>query len=182
MIRLIAIGLCAVASIQCLCEIYVFWLYRQASRKNIATSQPDTILILGARPHSTHLQRRLVRAAAAHRLFPNARMVLSGNERLGEVSAMQSGLQTLGVAGPFVLELVSTTTFENLRLSKPHLGKITLIVTNDFHLPRAIALGSALGIPLFPFAFEDSEPKPSLPGWFRERLAVLKAAVTLLFP
>jgi len=125
---------------------------------------PGTVLILGAglrgREVGPLLRRRVQRGAEVWRdalaQRPDARIVVSGGQGADEVrseaSAMAEHLERqLGVpAAAIDLEDASTTTRENLRLSRPLVtapGRAPLaVVTSEYHAYRTAGLLAEAGI------------------------------------
>ncbi|GEK78723.1 hypothetical protein ABA31_00740 [Agrococcus baldri] len=132
-------------------------------RRGGAAAAAGTILILGAglrgREVGPLLRRRVERGAQLWRASlparPGARIVVAGGQGPDEVrteaSAMAEHLvRQLGVPGDRIdLEEASTTTRENLELSRPFLaaGRAPLaVVTSEYHAYRAAVLLARLGI------------------------------------
>ena len=118
----------------------------------------DAIIILGARVNedgmpSGSLNERISAAADYLRRNPDTIAVASGgqgeDEPMSEAECIRSRLILLGIAPDrILLEDASTSTKENLANSfamlegrASHVG----IVTNDFHIYRALCTGRALG-------------------------------------
>lgn len=106
---------------------------------------------------------RVTAVAGLSRLFPEARIILSGGiaheahgNSLSEAEGARRLLVDLGVpAGRIVLEDKSRTTFENaeqsLRLANPLPGDSWLLVTSAFNMPRAVASFRGVGFSVIPF-------------------------------
>lgn len=146
--------------------------------------QPLThILVLGANGdgHSVVNRERAEKALQAKARYPNAQIIVSGNELArGEVTAL---LQNLGShADGVIKEELSTTTWENIELSKTHLDPDAnvLLVTSDFHTPRALAVARLLGLqataPQHPIVEQRK-----VGWWTRERFAVAIFVVGFLY-
>ncbi len=118
------------------------------------------MLILGAglrgRDVGPLLRRRVQRGAevwrAAAAARPDARIVVSGGQGADEVrteaSAMAEHLERhLGVpASAIDLEEASTTTRENLRLSRPLVRAPLAVVTSEYHAYRTAGLLAEAGM------------------------------------
>ena len=116
------------------------------------------LIVLGAQVRadgtpSGSLRRRLESALAYLRAHPRTRAIVSGgqgpNEPCSEAHAMRAWLLDRGIAADRVLaEAQSTTTAETLsrtgRLIDPARERVG-IVTNDFHLYRALAIARHAG-------------------------------------
>lgn len=118
------------------------------------------IVILGAAVHaggvaSPTLRQRIAAGAAVAREHPEARVVVSGG--LGryppsEAEVMCRDLEALGIPrSRILLEDRSTSTQENATYSIAKMRENGLVraivVTDSYHLPRAVLTFRALGIP-----------------------------------
>ncbi|QTD47142.1 YdcF family protein [Ottowia testudinis] len=126
-----------------------------------ATAPPHAIVVLGSgtpdcKPSPT-LQARLDLAAQEARRWPQALVVTSGGADWGrtctEGQVMADALHAAGLpASRLLVEGRSTSTDENLRFSQavlavhgaPAMAPV-LIVTSDFHAPRAAAIARRAG-------------------------------------
>lgn len=133
----------------------------------------DAIVVLGARVEadgpSGSLNERIDAAADYLRRNPDTLAVASGgqgeDEPMSEAACIRDHLIAAGISQDRILtEDTSTSTVENLRNSFALLGdqvQSVGIVTNDFHIFRAVRVGQALGdyeicgVPArsFPFGF-----------------------------
>lgn len=118
----------------------------------------DAIVVLGAQvlPDGTPnvlLEWRLQKALEQYRLSP--RLIIAcgaqgSNEPLPEGEAMRNWLIKNGVPeGDVIAETESYNTRENLENALallPEGAKSILIVTSDYHVPRALAIAHDLGI------------------------------------
>lgn len=131
----------------------------------------DYIIVLGARVRgetvTSSLKKRLDRAITYLENNPDTMVVVSGGqgpgEDISEAEAMRRYLEAAGVAEDRIIkEYRSTTTMENLSFSKsfitlnwygrkggytkeePQIG----VVSNNFHIFRAVKIGEKMGIPL----------------------------------
>lgn len=112
----------------------------------------DYLIILGARVKGTvpslALQYRIDEAANYLKENPTTIVIVSGGkgpgEDITEAEAMQTELIAQGIASSrIILEDRSTTTDENIHFSKqliPADKEKGLLVTNDFHIYRAIKI------------------------------------------
>lgn len=115
------------------------------------------IIVLGAqvrgRKITGSLERRLVKAEAYLAKNPETKVVVSGGqgegEDISEALAMKLYLEEQGIdKRRIILEDKSTTTKENLAFSKKYIGdpgKQIGVVTNNFHIYRALLIGRRLG-------------------------------------
>jgi len=153
---------------------------------------PDVVIVLGCRtigmtPGAT-LKTRLDEAVTALADYPGALCVVSGgqgyNESAAEAAAMAGYLISAGIdPGRIMLEDGSHNTAENLRLTAELLdgagaeyGSV-LILTSEYHLPRAMGLASKAG---FGQAYGRAAVSPVqlfAPGVLREVFAYMKYMV-----
>ena len=117
----------------------------------------DYIIVLGAQVKgiqpSRALKRRLDKAAEVSEKNPDARLILSGGkgsgEEITEALCMARYLRKKGIPDSrLILEDRSTTTRENLLFSDRMTGCASGrcgIVTNDFHVARALRIARKLG-------------------------------------
>lgn len=118
----------------------------------------DVILILGAglngKEISSTLKYRLDTAVEAHQKQPGIPIIVSGGqgprESMSEAEAMANYLIQHGVPKSLILqEDKSTTTYENFQFSKkllPADDALVLVITNNFHMVRAIMLAEKAGL------------------------------------
>lgn len=120
-------------------------------------AQTDAIIVLGAQVKengelSVQLQHRVEKALEIYRSHPQ-RIVVCGaqgsNEPVSEAQAMRDYLVAHGVPEEEILmEAASFNTRQNLENAKkllPADTKKVLIVTSDYHLPRAMAIAADAG-------------------------------------
>jgi uncharacterized SAM-binding protein YcdF (DUF218 family) len=150
----------------------------------------DYIIVLGAQVKkegpSVVLKYRLDTAAEYLKENPDTKCIVSGgkgsNEIVSEAEGMREYLVANGIGTErIILEDRSTDTDENIRFSKeliPEGSKIGL-VTNDFHLYRAVYLCKKHGLPgVFPIsAGSEAFYRPN--NYFREALALIKNFIFL---
>ena len=139
--------------------ILVFLIF--SGKKEQPTSEPNTILILGAQVKghsaetaypSTVLKERLDTAIPYISAHPKATVIVCGgkgaDEPDTEAAVMAKYLIKKGIPEKqIVIEGKSTRTKENIQNAqkKKELGK-TVIVTSDFHMYRSKLLAKRLGI------------------------------------
>ena len=117
---------------------------------------PD-LIVLGAQVRGERitdsLKRRLDAALLYHQVCSSVKIIVSGGQGKGEdvseAYAMAQYLREHGVKDEqIMLEDQSRTTRENLRFSKAYLEELKTpvgIVTNNFHLFRALLIGRSEG-------------------------------------
>lgn len=129
----------------------------------------DYIVVLGARVNGTEpsgaLRNRIDRAADYLEENPDTRAILSGGQGEGEeISEAQCMLERMTARGVdparLMLEDRSTDTSENLIFSREFIpeGASVGLVTNNFHILRALALARGLG-------WKDVKPVPVATSW-----------------
>ena len=144
------------------------------------------VVVLGAQVRgqriSRALKRRLDRAAEYMQDNPETKAILSGGqgkgEAVSEAEAMERYLCEKGVGkGRLILETASTSTWENLENSRkllPDPSREVGIVTNDFHVYRAVLTAKAAGYKN-PKGLSADSAKILLPNYLtREFFACLK--------
>ena len=140
-------------------ELRILWA---AGRK--PDEDLEVLIVLGAQVRGTRvtnsLKRRLDRACTYLEEHPQTVAVLSGGqgrgEDISEAEAMKAYLLKCGIeSSRLLMEDKSTTTWENLKFSHSLYGKScsgqdlhgekTGIVTNDFHVCRALMMAKKQG-------------------------------------
>ena len=127
---------------------------------NNITYTEDAVIVLGSGIRgevvTKTLANRLDKAAEYARKNPNAVIVVSGGqgpqEDIPEAEAMKKYLRMFLPDTTILEENQSHSTFENLTYSKEvlneHFGRpsSTVIVTNDFHIYRAVQMSKQVGL------------------------------------
>lgn len=150
------------------------------------------LIVLGARVKgnvpSLSLQYRIDRAADYLKLNGSTVAIVSGGrgpgEDISEAEAMKQGLINQGIEeGRIIMEDESTSTSENIAFSKefiPDPSSIGLIVSNDFHLYRAVKMAEREGLKVT--GVPAKTPRIVLvKSYIREYLAITKYYLTQLF-
>lgn len=161
---------------------WVRLLCRPLEIRPVEPSPADAIVILGAAPGRARDERVAVGADLWRReLAPM--VVVTGR---GEAGQMAAALERLGVAAAAIaIEDRATTTRENAARSAELLGRdaAVLVVSQPFHLRRAIYLFRAAGLRPTPVAAADSiqdrRPDLALRWAIREYAAWLKVGFGL---
>ncbi|MDM5295734.1 YdcF family protein [Peribacillus simplex] len=149
------------------------------------------LIILGARVKgsvpSLSLQYRIDKAAEYLSANEHTVVIVSGGkgpgEDISEAKAMQQGLIAHGIeAARIMMEDKSTTTHENIVFSKeliPDKAASGLIVSNDFHIYRAVEIAKKEGLDIK--GIPAKTPKVVLlKSYTREYLAITKYYLTEL--
>ncbi|MGW6298942.1 YdcF family protein [Peribacillus butanolivorans] len=150
------------------------------------------LIVLGARVKGTvpslSLQYRIDKAADYLKANKNTIAIVSGGkgpgEDISEAQAMQQELINQGIEeARIIMEDKSTTTIENIAYSKDLIPDPTatgLIVTNDFHIYRAVEMAKSVGLDMT--GIPAKTPKVVLvKSYIREYLAITKYYLTELF-
>ena len=133
-------------------ELFIVRAMRPGRKKNCRY-----LIVLGAQVRGERitdsLKRRLDAALLYHQVCSSVKIIVSGGQGKGEdvseAYAMAQYLREHGVKDEqIMLEDQSRTTRENLRFSKAYLEELKTpvgIVTNNFHLFRALLIGRSEG-------------------------------------
>ncbi len=145
----------------------------------------STIIVLGASVHSDGQLSPILkdRVDAALDLFRSGKageILVSGDHRrddYNEVSAMQNYLLKKGVpSNRILLDHAGIDTYDSMYRAKAVFGiKDAVVVTQKFHLPRAIFIAENLGLHYTGFAASSREYEPDNRILRREKLANIKA-------
>ncbi len=146
----------------------------------------DYIIVLGAQVRGTRitksLQKRLDTAITYLSENQNTKVIVSGGqgqgEDISEAQAMEMYLAENGIDEKRIIkEDKSTNTNENIRYSKmimpEEAGKVA-IVTNSFHVFRAIKIARKQGLPHVQGISAPSDPILLVNYYVREVLGVIK--------
>ena len=136
------------------------------------------------------LSDRVAVAAELYRLGKVEKLLLSGDNRFlnyNEPGAMQKAALSLGVPeSALVLDYAGRSTYDTCYRAKAIFGlNRAILVTQAFHLPRALFICQALGIQATGVAADRHRYGPALWWWnLRETLATANAwvEVTLTHP
>lgn len=141
--------------------IYSFLaVYVSKTAENDEKKRADVILVLGTKAYrdSTYnpcLVARVKHAVDLYKAHYAPKLLFSGGtdkeDGTNEAQTMKEIALSLGVpANDILLEPASTSTYENLLLSKPLLQanqmKTIILVTEAFHAPRAILVAQKFGL------------------------------------
>lgn len=153
-------NVCAAAAI----AVAVFWIIFLWVESRICLAmrteqigEVQYLIVLGAQVRGTKITNSLMRridcACRYLQEHPQTRAVLSGGqgkgEDISEAEAMAEELKRRGIVPERLLtENRSTSTMENLKFSAKIIGDLsvpTAVVTNNFHVYRALLLGRKVG-------------------------------------
>lgn len=151
----------------------------------VPTKEADYMIVLGAqvrgRKLTKSLKYRLDVAIDYAKEHKNIILIVSGGQGSGEdvteAEAMKEYLCKAGIAKEHILcEEQSTNTYENIKYSQKLMkrnGKSSIIVTNRFHLYRAIRIAKKQGVKAQGLGAK-SDPILTLSYYIREFFAVIK--------
>ncbi len=156
----------------------------------LAAAERGAIIVLGSGVHdcepSPALAARLDRGAEVAMQFPAMKMVVSGGYTQGrscsEAEVMAAYLIRHGIPeSRLIQENASTTTYENLRFTRPLLQQQGLtddapliIVSSEFHLERATAIAHHGGFRNIYTAASVTPLYTRFPSWLREYFSFIK--------
>ena len=146
----------------------------------------DYVIVLGAQWRedgpSTVLRYRLNTALEYLESNPDTKVIVTGckgtNEPISEAEGMAGYLADAGIASERILiEEKAANTYENMDYSSQFLDKSqshVVVVTNDFHVYRALALGRAMGYDQLQGMAAPSHVSMLPQNLLRECLALIK--------
>lgn len=130
----------------------------------------DTILVLGSRINADEqpakiTQERLDAALLLAAKNPQAKIIVSGakgaDEPVSEAFSMKKYLMAHAISADRIIsENKAKDTAENLSYSKKYFHGKTVVVTNDFHLYRALYLASRQGLKVEGYAAKTEVTNP----------------------
>lgn len=151
----------------------------------VPAKNADYLIVLGARVKGTEpsltLASRIDAASVYLKKNPSTIAIASGGqgpgEDISEAECIKRELQKLGInESRIVLEGKSTDTYENIHFSKkliPKSAKDGVVVTNDFHLYRALSLAADANLKVQ--GLPADTPLIAVPkSYIREYLAITK--------
>ena len=150
----------------------------------VAVPAAQTIVIPGASvvrgAPSSILQERIDAALALYREGRARRIIVTGDggRDYDEVEAMLNALISVGVARDDIFpDRLGLDTYSSMYRARHVFGaRSVVVVTQDFHLPRAIFIARALGIEAYGFAAEGGRMR----DYAREIPASIKAVADVL--
>lgn len=155
-----------------------------------SASEADAIIVLGASvlrdgTPSDILEDRLLTGIALYEAGKGGAIIVSGDdgqEAYDEVNAMRVYLLAAGIpAEDIFLDHAGFDTFDSMYRAKAIFGvERAIVVTQNYHLPRALYLAGALGIDV-QGVVADRQPYLGIRYFtFRERIANVKAVFNIL--
>lgn len=156
----------------------------------VITEKPDYLIVLGAQVYdgsvSRILQYRLDAAAECMKEYPDAKVIVTGgqgfNEPYPEAEGMADYLIRKGIAEDRIIkEDKADNTSQNIKYSfamiDPEKDSVC-IVTNQFHLHRALLLAKKAGAKHLSGIGADSDPVYLFNNMVRESAALIKDKLT----
>lgn len=156
----------------------------------LTATERGAIIVLGSGVHdcepSPTLVARLERSAEVARRFPAMKLIVSGGYTQGhscsEAEVMAAYLVRHGFTeSRLIQENASSTTYENLRFSRPLLQQQgftddapLIIVSSEFHLERATAIARRAGFRNIYTAASVTPLYTRFPSWLREYFSFIK--------
>lgn len=182
------------AAIKCLTVVYLvflavfvaveFQIFKAMTKK--AGDHIPCLIILGAQVRGTKITNSLMRRLDAALTYlnenPETRAIVSGGqgkgEEISEARAMADYLIAEGIEkNRILLEEASTSTIENLWFSSGLLDDMdtsVAVVTNNFHLYRALEIGKKVGYKSLQGIAASSAPVFQLNYLVREFFAIIR--------
>lgn len=168
--------------------VVVFLIWQAAGK--VPEEDADYLIVLGAqvrgRKITNSLMRRLDAAYAYLCRNPRTKVIVSGGkgkgEDISEAEAMAENLFKRGINVERILrEEMSTSTEENLRFSAEMIQResgidpenVVVLVTNNFHVYRALMLGRQVGYKKLEGLSATSNPVLQLNYLVREFFAII---------
>lgn len=152
-------------------ETWVAW----QGHNQVLPERIDYILVLGANGNieSPVVIDRAASAFEAHQKYPMAEIILSGKP--AEVEVYKTLLSAKGLS-KFIEEPESATTWDNVRSSEKFIkpGSQVLIVTSEYHQPRALAMARSLKWKAWSYGKDAREYKMKMYFFVKERFSNCK--------
>ncbi|UII57927.1 YdcF family protein [Cytobacillus spongiae] len=159
-------------------HLHIIETAKKATPKNL-----PYLIVLGAKVNGEEMSLSLLYRAETALTYltdnPSTKVVVTGGkgpgEDITEAEALNRFFREKGIdESRILIEDQSTSTYENMKFTKD-LFEIeeAVIVSNDFHLYRAISLADNIGIKGYPLAAETPSAVKAY-NYLREYLAVLK--------
>ena len=177
-------------------DFYVRTLAKGQTFEKIEDIKPGrAALVLGTSPHlsdgrdNTYFQGRIKAAADLYKAGKVTFIIVSGDNRTpqyNEPLAMRRWLLRQGVpAGRIVADFAGRRTYASLKRARTVFGlERAVLVTSDFHMPRALYLADKVGLTAWgvPDATSDHGFLSRLSFWTREAVARHLAVLDGWFP
>jgi uncharacterized SAM-binding protein YcdF (DUF218 family) len=165
----------AVVSFSAIAEFYVY----HASSDPQPPQNIDAIFLLGSNGDTASpvtVDRTATAIRAAER-WPKAKIILTGNEARGEVTAFRTLMNQASVAPDRLIEETdSRNTWDNIKNSKRFVSAsdAVLVVTSGYHLARALAIARSQKLNAYGWSGDQSVYKRRAFFWIKERLSNMR--------
>lgn len=169
-------------------EAQILYYANQKPQKNA-----DYLIVLGCKVQGTRVSRslryRLEAAFTYAEENPETKIIVSGGQGFGEdiseAEAMYRWLTDKGIEQERILmEAHSTNTYENMKFSRSLIEKEAaveearvVVVSNGFHICRALKLGQKQGFEEFQGLGAKTDPVMAVSYYIREAFALLKDSI-----
>jgi len=152
---------------------FVLWAH---SRSGTLPQNPQYLVLLGHKggEQSPVTQDRFINIIEAMKKWPQAQLIVTGNEEKGEISAYQAMLEQVGVSR-FLIEAKSKTTWGNFKNILPLLKsrkEAVVIVTSEYHQRRSLLIARSYGLNAHAFGKDSQIYSNAKKLFLKERLAL----------
>ncbi len=173
--RVFKILLLILISLQILSEGLISYYSREPFREEAF----NYVLLLGIGGHKNNIlaSDRAFNSAEALKRWPEAKLIITGNEAKNEVTDLKELVLALGVPLDKIIEEPnSQSTWDNITFSQKLIppNSTTLIITNEFHQNRALAIARVHNLKASTYGKDRVSYPRSLFYALRERAANLK--------
>jgi uncharacterized SAM-binding protein YcdF (DUF218 family) len=138
---------------------------------------PQYLILLGHKGgvQSPVTQDRFINTLEAMKKWPQAQLIITGNEDKGEISAYRAMLEKAGVSS-FLTEAQSKTTWGNFKNILPLLkskNDAVVIVTSEYHQRRSLLIARSYGLNAHAFGKDRQTYGNAQKLFLKERFALL---------
>ena len=138
---------------------------------------PQFLILRGHKggEHSPVTQDRFRNTLEAMKKWPQAQLIITGNEEKGEISAYGAMLAKVGISN-FLTETRSKTTWGNFKNILPLLkskDEAVVIVTSEYHQSRSLLIARSYGINAHAFGKDQQSYSNAKKLFLKEKLALL---------
>lgn len=152
---------------------------KSESTSHMDISDVKWIMVLGCKAdiNNPYLKDRLDNALTAQQLFPKSKIILTGNGNEKEPQVMKDYLLSKGVPeSQITTEDQSRSTWQSFvnvkKIIQP--SELTLVITNEFHMPRSLATAKTMGYKAASFGKDTGPFKDAWKYLIRERFSRIK--------
>lgn len=179
----ISIGLSAIFLLCLSLNLYIMGSTKSRIQENVSLENIDAILVLGAgiwgKNPSPMLEDRLKYAVALYEKNNNIKIIMSGDHRrddYNEVQVMKNYAINQGVPSSSIfMDHAGFSSYESLYRAKEIFGvKKIIVVTQKYHLYRALYIAKKLGLEAYGIASNPRSYAGQTKREIRESLARVK--------